>query len=253
MRFLAALLASVIALSTSLVIDAKPAFACSMLEIPDPHERLEPRLEEWSDLIVLGRVVSETPIETAFLTSPTGASFIITPLDKPPSDPEGAVYQSTVHVDAVLKGALSQPDLVLPVLSDVWQCGGGPRLHPGDTVLLLLIEEPTWTSFGEPRDVIWAAGPAGGNVRFEGGQAYLDDYQSELGNELGDAIALINYVADRVDASNASRDAALAALSAPIPNESGGFDWPLLVASLVIVAAAAISLLLLRRSNARRV
>ncbi len=119
------------------VFHPSPAFACSIAPEPDPAQRLDQRLAGAPELVVIGTVTNEVPISSEIVTTTTGAAIVRTALTTG-SEQGNTEYQSRVHIEAVLKGDAPANHLVMPALNDSWLCVGGPRLHEGDRVLLLL-------------------------------------------------------------------------------------------------------------------
>ena len=152
-------------------------------------------------------------------------------------------------------GEVQNDDFVLTNLSEEWQCTSGPLLPEGQRALLLIGRWPTST--GPNESGIWQTHLIGGQVFISDGQATMADYQSawpgSTRTDLGSARDVVNYVADRVGASDESREAALAAISAPIPEPGDGFDWLPMSAGLLIAGALVlVSMVLLRRRFNRR-
>lgn len=200
------------------------AAVCTIRVEEDPRARLDSKLDE-SSLVLVGVVTAEAAEELS-----------------------GSVFRSTVRAEAALTGEHDAPEVELPSLSDVWLCGGGPRIKEGNRVLLLLNKGWSSTRNGVPTAVYWETGPVGGNVILRSdGTAMLDDYVTQIGPEydgdLGDSDTLIHYVAARVGASDESTTAALAALERPVAEERSALSWVLALALTTLIAAGALALL----------
>jgi hypothetical protein len=210
---------------------------CSIDPDPDPMQRLDQHLAALPELVVIGTVTDEIPISTEFTTTTTGATVVRTPVLTPYQEDNGE-FQSTVHIEAVLKGDPPASDLVMPDLSNNWYCVGGPRLHKGDRLLLLLDQEPTWTSNGEPRDLIWETGPSGGNIVLTPDRAVLDDHLPGNSSDLGPSEDVVRHVAATVGASEAQTQSALDTLR-PSPSDDSHAK------TIVVVITSAFAVLII--------
>jgi hypothetical protein len=138
---------------------ASPALACSGGAIPPPAERFAPGTSPQNaiigpnSIVALGSVASETPIGAAYETA----------------------YLSKVDVVVPFFGDMTTTLRVGPNGFGAPDCSGGPRLLPGEKVLLFL--EPSRPLLGSnssprPELVEWQSGQFGTPILFDGDDAY---------------------------------------------------------------------------------
>lgn len=142
------------------------AYACSYT-LPKTQESFIVGAAE-SQLIVVGLVTAERETTVALDGLEYG------------SRPDRTMYASTVEIVALLQGTFSAPTVdVLPLGTLAATCDGGPRLAPGDRVLLFLNRFVPDPERGFP----WSPGPLG-TYRFDSRRASLIEWP---GNSLGAA------------------------------------------------------------------
>ena len=208
------------------------AMTCRIRSVTDPQERLDSAIDnEWSEIVLVGVVTEELPL-TLDPAAP-GGYRAASSSDASSGDP---VFQSTVKVQAVLKGGPVDEEFVLTGLSEVWQCSSGPLLPEGERVLLFLGRWPVAAGIPVDEQFTWQTNLIGGQVFLTNGRAILTDYQSDNGGTyLGGAEDVVSYVAERLGANEEARAAALAALNAPAPASDSDFRWLPMTIGLIAV------------------
>jgi hypothetical protein len=221
------------------------AAACQMVEMRDPNERLDTAIndDDWTRIVLVGVVTEEIPTALDHVTGH------YEPIAEPAINEHTTRFQSTIRVESVLMGDVQGGEFVLSNLSEEWQCSSGPRLPEGQRALLLIGQWPSSTGSNVPG--VWQTHLIGGQVFLTNDEAVMADYQAAwpgtTRTHLGNPRAVVNYVADRVGASGESREAALAAVSAPIAEPRDDFNWLPMSAGLVVVGAIALGCLFLVR------
>ena len=243
------------ALAASLIISTPiqgaGASTCLMRDVPDPTERLmSAARSDFTEIVLIGVVTEQVPVER----DPSHPDQY-RPLLSASADDVRNLSQSTVRVDAVLKGSVAGKEFVLPGLSEVWQCSSGPLLPEGQRVLLFIGKWPNSIGNPSPDDFTWQTALLGGQVFFTDRAALMADYSAGHGDTyLGGAEDVVSRVALEVGASEEATQAALAALSTPLAVDQDKSDrwWVSVVAGLFTVAACSTAILWMRRRGARR-
>ena len=235
-----------IALDVGRAPEAVEANACRLVEMPDPENRLRHAASDaWTEIVLVGVVGDEVDV-----VLDDDAPNNYRPLrDGEAPDPYG-LFQSTVRVDAVLKGSVPGDELVLTGLSPDYQCAQAPRLPEGERVLLLIGKFPNTMGNQNPEDFTWQTNLLGGQAFFAGESAVMADYPARAGDTyLGRPEEVVLEVASIVGASEAETNAAISALSAPIAAEDDRGDqwWVSVVAAVLTVALAAVAIILMHR------
>jgi hypothetical protein len=213
------------------------ASTCSYLSPPNPWDRFTSALTyKLTSLIVVGVVTEEIKVESA--RNDRGRQVLVPSKDQSLAYDERGHFQSTVRVEAVLKGDPSVGEVVLPYLADEVYCTEGARLHVGQRVLLVLHEEIGWY---DPQiggyNASWQTGRAGSPILLQDGHAFMAD-QSADGRRFGSAEEVIRLVAAASGSSPREESRALASLSRPASTGGGGLSTLLKVLVMLLPAAA---------------
>ena len=184
-----------------------------------------------ADLVVIADVIEEVPVDYISMGKQT---TIVPRRHAQPSELTGT-YQSRVRIHAVLKGSFQDAELTLNHLSDVWLCGGGPRIPEGARVLLSL------SGSGDS----YKTGPLGSPVLLLKRGAYLADYGvptrgiEPIPQRIGSTAGVIDLVS--ADSTKPSRGTAID-FSRPLPNRE--FLWWGVAVGILVVG-------LMRLANVR--
>jgi hypothetical protein len=164
------------------------------------------------------------------------------------------LYKSEVMPEVMLKGDAPDEPLAIPFLGHLGaDCSGGPRLKPGERVLLPVY----WAYMGNQGDASieygWRITGIFGKVLLEGGEATLQWY---LGSQpLGDAEAIVRQSGALVAADEAQIDAAVQAALSPPPAQDSNVSplgtsradtWRIIAITAIALVVAAIAIAIIR-------
>ena len=161
------------------------------------------------------------------------------------------MYESTVSPQAILHGTAPEREIKLPYLGSLApDCIGGPRLRPGEQVLLFLSK--TRPSISRGKEPFWLVGLLAGKVLLTPDTAEFDSWGGQR-EPAGEPADVIGQVASLAGADAESTAAALSAIGIRTePQESKRWLAVAVGFGLLGVLGGAIAIARLRASRATR-